>query len=336
VVVAAAPAAVVQVALHLHRNEHPGPVPATVAAAAARALESPHRYPSPDTAALRGALAAHYGLDPSWIVAGAGSVAVISQVLQVAPAGEVLLPWPSFEAYPALVAAHRHAVVPTPLTPRGSADLDAIRAALSARSSVVVVCSPNTPTGGTVTHRALRGLLAELPPGALLLLDEAYAEYADDPDAANGLRAVADDPRVVVTRTFSKAYGLAGLRVGYGIAQPPLAGRIAAVGMPFAVNAPAEAAAIAALQHTAQMRRAVDRIRAERTRMAGELRARGIPVLEGEANFVWLPLEDGTEPVVAHLAAAGVAVKAYPRTGIRITVGTGQDTDHLLAAWPLR
>jgi histidinol-phosphate aminotransferase len=318
----------------MHRNELPYPPPPAVLTAAERELAGVHRYPALQPAALGSALAGHFGVPPDWVVTGAGSVGVIGYALMVADAGELVLPWPSFEAYPAMAAAHRHTVRPTRLRPDGGCDLRDVWAAVTGATTVVVVCTPNPPTGGVVAHAELAELVARLPERVLVIVDEAYAEFVDDRHAARGPDLVRAYPNVVMTRTFSKAYGLAGLRVGYGLAQPALAAALNRVALPFAVSTIAETAAVEALRRPGRLRADIAAIRAERARLTAALRARGVPVTDSQANFVWAPLGARAERVAEHLARAGILVKAYPDQGVRITVGDGRDTDRLLAAWP--
>jgi histidinol-phosphate aminotransferase len=319
---------------HLDYNELPTPIPDAVSRSAARATLRSNRYPSVDSAELRREIANVHGVDPSWVVTAAGSVSLIAQILHLVRVGQFVLPWPSFDAYPMLATQRGHSVVHTALENEGAADLDAALASVTDQTSLIAICNPNSPTGAVVKDASLRTFLRQLPDHILVLIDEAYAEFIDDSTAARGIRIAAEDPRVVVTRTFSKAYGLAGLRVGYAVAQPPLVQRIATMGVPYAVSAPAEAAAIEALRNPARMRQTVAEISMERARLAQALRERGHRTHEGQANFIWVPSGAATEGIARHLAEAGIMVKAYPGLGLRITVGSKGDTDQLLTHWP--
>ncbi|WP_051342285.1 pyridoxal phosphate-dependent aminotransferase [Pseudonocardia spinosispora] len=321
--------------LDLNRNELRTPWPDTVVEAALRGLEHAQGYPGWDAAGLRSELAHHYSTTTDHVVAAAGSAAVIAQAMLVARAGELVLPWPSFEALPGLASARGLTVRLTELRASdGAVDLDAVLAALNPSTSMILICTPNSPTGGGLRHRELVEFLAFVPESVLVLIDQAYAEFADHPDPPRPIDLTAVHPGVLVTRTFSKAYGLAGLRVGYGLARPDLTSRVELAGVPYAISAAAEGAAIEALRQPEALRAAVRRVRAERTTLADGLRDHHLQVRTGHGNFVWLPMPAQVPEVVQTLAARGVLVKGYPGHGIRISVGTEQDTDDLLHRWP--
>jgi histidinol-phosphate aminotransferase len=212
-------------------------------------------------------------------------------------------------------------------------DMDALANAITPRTSMVIVCTPNAPTGGIVTQKAFDDFMKRTASRVLVVLDEAYGEFVDRPDAVDGLAATKKYPNLLLTRTFSKAYGLAGIRVGYGIAQPELAERVRSAGLPFPVAAPFQAAAIEALQDQDKLQGTISMINNERARLAAELRKRGAEVIEGFGNYVWLPLEHAAEKVVQLLKQEGVLAKAVVGHGVRITVGTPEDTAAALEAW---
>lgn len=317
------------------RNELRHPGSRAVLAAALDGLADPGAYPSWDAPALRAELAGHWAAEPEWFVAGGGSVDVLARAFTLVAGGRLVLPWPSFDALPPLAGARGLSVARTRLRADGAVDLAEVGRAVDATTSLIMVCTPNSPTGGSLTHRELVEFLAGLPAGVLVVIDQAYAEFADHPDPPRPVELVAAHPGVLVTRTFSKAYGLAGLRVGYGLALPALAARLAAAGCPFTVTSAAERAAITALGRPLDLARAVHAVNAERARLALGLRARGVPVVAGHGNFVWVP-EPDPEPTSARLARAGVRVKVYPGHGIRVSVGTASDTDRLVRDWPSR
>jgi histidinol-phosphate aminotransferase len=285
---------------------------------------------------LRLALAARVGVDVSQVVAGCGSVALCQQIVQAfaGPADEVLFSWRSFEAYPIVSAIAGAIPVAAPLHADQSLDLDALAAAVSGATRVVFVCSPNNPTSTAVSGRDLRAFLDGVRDDVLIVLDEAYREFVTDPDVADGL-ALLDRANVIVLRTFSKAYGLAGLRVGYGIAaDPAVAEAIGKVQIPFAVNAVAQQAALACLlpETEKQLFERVEEVVAERARVQESLRGLGYSVPPSQANFVWLPLGDRTTAFNRHCEDGGVIVRAFVGDGVRVTIGTPPENDLFLAA----
>ena len=292
-----------------------------------------NRYPEWDGMSLRSALGQHYGFDPSWVaVAGTGSIGLIQQAMVAAGAGEITYCWPTFEAFDIAAKALRMPIKHVELKDH-ACDLDALAAAITPRTSMVIICTPNAPTGGIVTQKAFDDFMQKVPDHILVLLDEAYGEFINRADAVDSFAAVRQYANLLLTRTFSKAYGLAGIRVGYGVAQPELAERIRSAGLPFPVPAPFQAAALQALQDPEKLKDNLSKINSERARLATELRKLGAEVVEGYGNFVWLPLEHTAEKVVQLLKQEGVLAKAVLQHGIRITVGTAEDTDAVLGAW---
>jgi len=321
-------------AYKLSSNELPfGPLP-SVERALAALLGSVNLYPDFSGAALVGRLAARHEVDPAQVVLGAGSVEVVSQLVRAlaGPGDEVVFAWRSFEAYPLLVAGAGATPVAVPLAPGLAHDLDAMLAAITPRTRLVLVCTPNNPTGGVVGHAALAGFLDRVPDDVVVLVDEAYVEFVTDPGAARGEELFARYPNVVVARTFSKAYGLAGLRVGYGLAPADLAAAMRVLAVPFGVTALAQAAAVASLDAASELDARLGPVIAERTRVLAALRAAGHDVADTQANFVWLPLGARTAEVAEHLAAHGVLVRPFTGEGLRVTVGSPEADDALLLA----
>ena len=280
----------------LSSNENPyGPLPSVVDAIT-RAATTTNRYPDMYAAELVEALAAFVGVDADQVVVGNGSVAVLAHVLAaVVDAGdEVVFPWRSFEAYPIAVAVAGGRSVMVPLADDGRLDLPAMAAAVTDRTRVVLVCTPNNPTGPVVHRDELDALLAAVPSSVLVVVDEAYLEFVRDPQAPDGVDLLRRYPNVVLLRTLSKAYGLAGLRVGYAVGRPRLVAGIRAVSTPFGVSHVAQQAALASLEPTAQAElfERVEAIVAERTRVGEALREQGWGLPESHANFVWFPLAD--------------------------------------------
>lgn len=320
-------------ALKLSSNENPFEPLDEVVAAAHDALTNAPRYPDTTCGPLRAALAERHQVTPDRLAFGAGSVSVLMHMLQaVCTAGdEVVYPWRSFEAYPLSVSVPGATAVPVPLTSDGHHDLDAMVAAITPSTRVVVVCTPNNPTGPTISGTDLEAFIDRIPQDTLVVIDEAYVEFVTDPDAACG-DAFLDDPRVAVLRTFSKAWGLAGLRVGYAITSPELAAATSTVTPPFSVSAPAQAAALAALGAADVVTERVQRVVVERERLVTGLRDLGFAVPASQGNFIWLPAGPQTEAWADHFATHGLVVRAYAPDGIRITVGTEQATERVLSA----
>jgi histidinol-phosphate aminotransferase len=310
----------------------------SVLAAIARGAAQPHRYPDMAAAALYSRIAAACGTRPDAVVAGAGSVAVLAHVLQAyAGAGdEVVFAWRSFEAYPILTAIAGAEAVRVPLDDAARHDLDAMAAAVTDRTKVILVCSPNNPTGPAVHADEFIAFMERVPSHVVVVLDEAYGEYSRDPLAVRGASLLAERPNLMVLRTFSKAYGLAGMRVGYAIGSPELLAPVRAVVTPFSITEPAQAAAIASLDAVNELLERVATTVAERERVLAGVRALGWNAPDADGNFVWLPAGERTGDLVAALGALAtpILVRPFAGEGVRITVGTPEENDALLAALP--
>jgi histidinol-phosphate aminotransferase len=324
----------------LASNECPfGPLPSVAEAIAAAAAEI-NWYPDNRAEALTEAIARRHDVPVSHIALGCGSVGVAQQLLAAAaePGTEVLYAWRSFEAYPILVPLTGAADVRVPLQDERH-DLPAMADAVTPRTRVIFVCNPNNPTG-TVVHAAeLEEFLDRVPPDCLVVLDEAYSDYVRDPAVPNGIDVYRDRPNVAVLRTFSKAHGLAGLRVGYLIGPDPVAAAARTTMLPFTVNALAQTAALASLAAEAELHERVDLAVKERARIRDELLAQGWTVPPTEANFVWLRLGPDTQDFAAVCAEAGISIRPFGDEGARISVGTPEADDAFLAvarAYPRR
>jgi len=319
-------------AYKLSSNENPFPPVPGVARAAAATLGSANRYPDLAAADLTAAIAATLELPPARVVVGTGSVGVLGQLLQATcgPGDEVVSAWRSFEAYPIATRVTGARPVHVPLTPDGRHDLPAMAAAVTGRTRLVLVCSPNNPTGPTVHRRELLDLLDAVGGRCPVVLDEAYAEFVRDPDAADGRDLVARRDDVVVLRTFSKAHGLAALRVGYGLATGDLAAAMRAVAVPFGVSAVAQAAALAALAARDEIAAQVAAVVAERGRVVDHLAAAGWRVPDAQGNFVWLGVGDATDDLVAAFEMRGIAVRGFPAEGVRVSIGEPVANDLVL------
>lgn len=316
----------------LSSNENPhAPLPGVLEAAAAAAATM-NRYPDMGNTALYDALAARLGVPVSQLAAGTGSVALIYHLLQAyaGPGDEVVHAWRSFEAYPIAVAASGATAVPVPVTESGEHDLDAMAAAVTPRTRAVLVCTPNNPTGPSVTHAALAAFVEQVPADVLVVVDEAYLEFVRMDDPVDGLSLLEGRGNVVLLRTFSKAYGLAGLRVGYAVAADPVAEALRAVSLPFGVNAVAQAAAVASLEREPELLERVDALVAERGRVLDGLRSGGWDVPDSQGNCVWLPLGDRSLEFAEAAGREGLSVRPFQGDGVRVSVGVPEANDRFL------
>jgi len=316
----------------LASNENPYPPLPGVLEAATAAAGSINRYPDFASSALLNELSGYYDVPVEHLAVGTGSVGVAQQLLQVTagPGDEVVYAWRSFEAYPILTQIVGATSIQVPLRDEKH-DLDAMADAITERTRLIFVCTPNNPTG-TVVHRAeLERFLDRVPSDVLVVIDEAYREFNRDPEVVDGLELYRDRANVCVLRTFSKAYGLAGLRIGFAVAQPPVAAALRACAVPFGVNLVAQAAAVASLRARDALAERVDALVAERTRVLAALRAHGVEVPHTEANFYWLRLGDATEKFAAACEEAGVTVRPFAGEGVRVTIGEPEANDLAVA-----
>ena len=315
----------------LSSNESPyGPLP-SVAESIAQAGLSVHRYPDNLAAALTTALAARFKVPEKHVALGPGSVGVLKQLMEAAtgPGTEVIYAWRSFEAYPQLADLAGATSVRVPLKDE-THDLDAMAKAITPDTRMILLCNPNNPTGTTVGGPRLTEFLDAVPGDCLVVLDEAYREYIRDPDVTDGLDLYRDRPNVAVLRTFSKAYGLAGLRVGFLIGHPPVAAAVRKTMLTFSVNSLAQTAAIASLDAEAELLDRVDIVVKERDRVRAALLADGWTIPPTEANFVWLRLGGQTAAFSAACDAAGISVRPFDGEGARVSIGTPEANDAFL------
>ncbi len=320
-------------------NENPYPPLPSVVSVISDAANDINRYPDMGNADIAEAVAqflnesaseaalARGPLKAEHVVLGTGSVAVAAHV----DAGdEVIFPWRSFEAYPIITSVAGGVSVKVPLAAGGALDLDAMAQVITERTKVILVCTPNNPTGPAVTHAQVEAFLAKVPSNVLVVLDEAYLEFVRMDDALDALAFLAKYPNVVVLRTFSKAYGLAGLRVGYAVARERLAAGIRAASTPFGINLVAQHAVLASLAAKDELFARVDALVAERERMVTALRQQGWDVADTQANFVWLELGERTGTIAAECSARGLLVRPFAGEGIRVSVGEPEATDLFL------
>jgi histidinol-phosphate aminotransferase len=298
----------------------------------AEAARSVNRYPDNGAQALTEAIAARFGVPPQHVAVGCGSVGVAQQILEAVgePGAEVVYAWRSFEAYPSLSDLAAATSVRVPL--RGEThDLAAMAAAITPRTRLIFVCNPNNPTG-TVVHTAeLAAFLDQVPADCLVVLDEAYREYIRDESVPDGIGLYRDRPNVAVLRTFSKAYGLAGLRVGFLIGHPPVATAVRKTMLTFTVNSIAQAAAVASLAAEDELLDRVETVVKERDRVRSALLADGWAVPVTEANFVWVRLGEHTTAFAEACERAGIAIRPFAGDGARVSIGTSEANDAFLA-----
>jgi histidinol-phosphate aminotransferase len=318
----------------LSSNENPfPPLPGVVDAVSATAREI-NRYPDATALVLRERLAERFGVTADEVLVGAGSVSLLAQFIAAAsaPGDEVVYSWRSFEAYPGLATVAGATSVRVPNRPDHGHDLDAMAAAITDRTRVVIVCSPNNPTGMIVTAAEFDAFMTRVPGDVLVLLDEAYIEFVRDAASVDGRTLIGRHPNLVILRTFSKAYGLAGLRVGYAIGPVPLLDAARATAIPLGVTAASTAAALASLEPAAEaeLLARVETIAQRREALRDALVAQGWPVPRAHGNFIWLPTGEETAAVADRLFDAGLVTRAFPPDGIRISVGEPESVDTLL------
>jgi histidinol-phosphate aminotransferase len=328
-----APAAGAGQAHKLSSNESPfGPLP-SVLKVLAEAGSGMNRYPDNGAEALTAAIAARFDVPASHIAVGCGSVGVLKQLMETVgdPGNEVVYAWRSFEAYPPLADLTGATSVRVPLRDERH-DLAAMAAAITPQTRLILVCNPNNPTGTVVREPELTEFIDQVPRDCLVVLDEAYREYIRDPQVPDGVGLYRDRPNVAVLRTFSKAYGLAGLRVGFVIGHEPVAAAVRKTMLPFTVSSVAQAAAVASLEAEDELLERVELVVKERDRVRGALLADGWTVPESEANFVWLRLGEHTTAFAQACDAAGVSVRPFAGEGARVSLGTSEANDAFLAA----
>lgn len=313
-------------------NENPyPPLPGVLKVVADAALVM-NCYPDMAVTELTLALAERLDVPPEHIATGTGSVGVLGQLIAATcdPGDEVIYAWRSFEAYPIIVAIAGAVSVQVPLDADARHDLAAMAAAITPRTRLILVCTPNNPTGPAVHQDELEEFLDTVPGDVLVVIDEAYVEFVTDDQAPDGLATYAARPNVAILRTFSKAYGLAGLRVGYAVAHEPVAEALRKTALPFGVSTIAQQAAIASLDAFDELKERVDALVAERRRVVAGLRRQGWHVPETQANFVWLPLGADADSFAAAADKAGLVVRTFAGEGARCTIAETEANDRLL------
>lgn len=318
-------------AIKLASNETPWDPIEPVQQAIIEAASGTNRYADHRATVLRERLASWLDVDVEQVAVGCGSVGLLQQLAlsYVDPGEEIVFPWRSFEVYPVYSQLVGATAVMTDLVDY-TFDLEAVIDAVTPNTKLVVLANPNNPTGTALGMDAIDDLLGRVSQDVIVVLDEAYREFMGD-DVADPIPTLtAKHPHLVVLRTFSKAQGLAALRVGYAVGHPDVISAIDKTLFPFAVNGIAQAAAIACIDNMDQVMERVERVRSERTRVLAELRSRGYEVPESLANFVYLPLGATTEAVYLSLEKAGVVTRPFPGEGIRVTISSPEENDRFL------
>jgi len=326
----------------LSSNENPYPPLPGVLAAVERACQQMNRYPDLGNVAVTAAVAARLRVDEDRLAFATGSVAVLYHLLQAVcePGDEVIFAWRSFEAYPIAVQLTGARQIRVPLGSGAVHDLAGIRSAVTPATRAILLCSPNNPTGPALEHDAVVELVESVPDHILIMLDEAYVEFVTDPGAVRGLELQHAHPNVAVLRSFSKAYGLAGFRIGYCVADPGIAKAVRVAALPFGVSVPAQAAAVASLAADEELMVRVAELVKARGELVQGLVDLGFDVPDSQGNFVWLPSGPRTVEHAAAFAAGGVMVRPFPPVtgapsgeagdGIRVTVGEREANELVL------
>jgi histidinol-phosphate aminotransferase len=321
----------IQNAIKLASNENPYPPVPSVVAAITAAATGVNRYCDHLAIDLRTAIGEMVGKDLNNVAVGCGSVGLLQQLClaYLDPGDNVVYPWRSFEAYPVNIQMMGAESTQIPLVDHAF-DLDAVANAVDDRTKIIMLATPNNPTGTAVSVDAMRSMLAKVPDNVIVLIDEAYREFLD-PSFGDPIELLADHRNVVVSRTFSKAYGLAGIRVGYIVADPAIIDEVNKVLIPFAVNGLAQAAALAALKAVDEYEPFLARLRDERARVVAALTTAGWRLPDAQANFVYVPLGDRTQDVYVEIEKRGVVTRPFAGEGIRVTIGTPEENDRFLA-----
>ena len=319
-------------AFKLSSNENPfEPIPAVLDAIAASSV---NRYPDGSALEVRTRIAERHGVPVERVHAGAGSVAILAQLIQAASGAgdEIVFAWRSFEAYPGLTAVAGATGVRVPLAPHGRHDLPAMAEAVTDRTRVVLVCTPNNPTGTTVTDAEFTDFMERIPSDVLVVLDEAYAEFVTDPAAVSGIPLLERYPNLVVLRTFSKAYGLAGLRFGYAIGPEYVLDAARTAAIPLSVIEPAQRAALAAIDHEEELLQRVATLAARRDDVWHALIDLGLDIPQPQGNFVWFATGERTLEASEVFLRHGIVGRPLGDDGVRVSIGEHEAVDGIIAA----
>jgi histidinol-phosphate aminotransferase len=323
----------------LASNETPYPPHPQVIEAVEAQLRTLNRYPDPEKSLLRRRISERTGVPIGNVAVGNGSCEILlaAAAAMLEPGAEIVYAWPAFSMYPQLAAMSGATAITVPLDDAGEHDLEAMAAEVTAATRLVIVCNPNNPSATALTPATLDAWVGELPRHVAVVVDEAYVEFSALQDPDDSLDLLGRHPNLVLLRTFSKVYGLCGLRAGYALCPESFRLAVDRVRQPFSVNALAQAAAVEALNHQDEVERRVERNVIERVHVESELRERGLETTDSQANFSWVSLGDRDEDaIVDGLAAQGVIVRAGAALGeqgrLRVTYGTRTENDRFLAA----
>lgn len=319
-------------AFKLSSNENPYRTPTWVEDAIAEANVG--RYPESTSRTVRDAIAERWGCDLDEVIVGAGSVSILYQLAQAtsAPGDNIVFAWRSFEAYPWIATVAGAEARRIPNLPDHRHDLESMLAAIDDRTRIVLVCTPNNPTGTAITTEEFESFMARVPAHVLVILDEAYAEFSHQPEIVCGKKQKGKYPNLVTLRTFSKAYGLAGLRIGYGIGHRSIFHAATSTAIPMVVTEQAQRAALAVLEHENDAMELVHALCERRDRVWSHLCDQGWDVPQPHGNFVWLPTGSHTDAANAVLDDGGIIARVFAGEGIRITIGEEESVSPLLAA----
>lgn len=320
-------------AFKLSSNENPFPPLPAVVDAIAQAATTINRYPDSSAAGLRARLAERFGVTERQVHIGPGSVSVLAELVTAAaaPGDEIVFAWRSFEMYPLLAATSGATPVAVPNTADHRHDLDAMAAAITDRTRVVIVCSPNNPTGTAIDEAEFEAFMARVPREVLVILDEAYIEFVTDASIADGRALLPRHPNLVLARTFSKAWGLAGLRIGYAIGPEYVLDAARAVAVPLAITDAAQRAALVSLDHEAELLHQVGVLTERRDRIRDALLAQGWQVPVSHANFLWLPIGPKADEAAEVFARHGIVARALG-DGVRVSIGEEEAVAGILAS----
>ena len=312
-------------------ESHHDPLPSVVAAIE-KSIADINRYPDPFSTDLVAAISQHFDVPTEHISLATGSVALCGQIIQSAagPGDEIIYAWRSFEAYPIWTQIAGATSVQIPLAPDETHDLVAFKSAITDKTRVIFLCTPNNPTGQIIPAGEIEEFIKSVSLEIIIVLDEAYIEYVPSELRPNSFDLYRKYPNVVVLRTFSKAYGLAGLRVGFAVAQDRISGALHKTALPFGVSTLAQSAAIAALAAESELLQRVDHVNAERTRVMQALRQQGWDLQPSYANFIWLRTGERTTEIFKSFEDAGLSVRPFPGEGIRITVAEPDANDRVI------
>lgn len=318
--------------IKLASNEMPFGTLPTVKAVIEEHLGTLNVYPDMMAVRMREEIASHHGVNIDQVATSNGSVNMIEKILGAVcePGGEIVYAWRSFESYPIAVNLAGGTSVRVPLTPAGEHDLEAMAKAVTDKTRAIIVCSPNNPTGTALTHTELTGFLNAVDERVPVILDEAYIHFVRRSDPVRSVELLNRHGNFIILRTFSKAYSLAGLRVGYALAESSVADKLRSVGTPFGVNTLGQAAAIAALHDAEEVMRRSDFVAAERDRVSAALAELGFTIPKSEANFVWFEMIE-TEPFVEIAARHLITVRAFAGDGVRVSIGSVEANDRIIA-----